>query len=303
MLSGSIKSISLVFLLLSMQVYLECLEMNFSNTRIKAVVLGDTRPPLLFEKIIGHTSKIYANHIASILKILNADIILHTGDIVKVGSTKKNWFLFEKSFGSFLRKEPPIFFPVIGNHDLDLIPSTALKNYFETFPYLNNQRWYCVLINKKILLLSLDTNFKQLSKEEKEKQKKFLKETLQNHSKNFQLVLINFHHPIYKNLYKLSLRKDYTENFKEAVDNIAKPVVLLNGHFHNFFYHKIDKKKILLITGGAGAPLHTFSPNFLNKNHFITMYINTQKNTLLIKLVIVISPSKFAIKKITTLSF
>ncbi|MFN7181953.1 MAG: metallophosphoesterase family protein [Planctomycetota bacterium] len=237
------------------------------------------------------------------LNFLNPDMILHTGDIVKFGSKKKEWARFSRIFNKFIEHTPPIFFPVIGNHDLSMISKSGLENYFKTFKYLENNRWYCVYVNEKILILNLDSNFNKLDKVLVTAQNIFIRKILEQYKGKYKLLLINFHHPIYRNLKTLKLRKEYIKNFQELFNEISAAITYINGHFHNFFYHKINSRAHIIITGGAGAPLHKFVSGLLNKHHIVILKCNLMKSRVRVSLLVFKSPQRFHLKTIDEYSF
>ncbi len=292
-----LKIITLFYLLCYGILLCQCIEIknNFRNS-LKIVIFGDTRSELNIEKLFLDIPYIKINHIRNLLTFINPDIILHTGDIVKIGSKKSNWNNFSKIFGKFIKQNPPKFFPVIGNHDIDIIEKIGLANYFEMFKYLKNKRWYCVHINNHLLILNLDSNFEKLDRKMVETQNTFVKNTLQQLEGKFKLLLVNFHHPIYRNLHSLKLQKWFVKNFKEYFDKVATQLIYINGHFHNFFYHKINFKTRLIITGGAGAPLHKIVPGLINKHHIVIL--NITKNRVKIKLLVFKSHKKFYFKNV-----
>ncbi len=282
----------------------ECIEVNKESNHIKIAIFGDTRNPITIEKFFGSTPKVKINHISNYLTLVNPNILLHTGDLVKFGSKTSEWKFFRRYFSKFINhNNPPIFFPVIGNHDINFIDTVGLKNYFETFPYLNQKRWYCVYINKDILILNLDSNYKKLSREEVSSQNRFIEETLKTYNNRFNLLLSTFHHPIYRNVKTLKIHGEFVKNFQKIFDNVKQQVLFINGHFHNFFYKKVKPKTALIITGGAGAPLHTFVPELLNKHHIAILKIDMKERVLKIKLLIFKSPKRFYFKTVDRINY
>lgn len=298
-----IKLLFIFFLLLSKIIFSRCIELKHNSDILKIGIFGDTRTPLSLEKLFGASPTIKINHIPPYLIFLKPHILLHTGDLVKIGSKKSDWQIFRKYFKRFINFEnQPVLFPVPGNHDLNFIQNVALQNYFETFPYLNHQRWYCLYINN-ILILNLDSNFGKLSKEELSKQNLFIEATLKQYSDKFDLLLVNFHHPVYKSIRTLKMNKDFKKNFYPVFESVEKYIFFINGHFHNFFYHKIKEKTFLIISGGAGAPLHKFVPGLLNKHHLVIMKIYIPKKLIKIKILVFKSPARFYFKTIDKIKY
>lgn len=296
--------ITLPILIANSFIVCQCIEINNDKKKFKIAIFGDTRNPINIEKLLKITSNININHIAGYLTFLNPDILLHTGDIVKFGSKTSDWKFFRKYFNKFINyNDYPVFYPVIGNHDLNFIEVVGLKNYFETFTYLKGKRWYCVSINKDILILNLDSNFKELSKEETLRQNEFIETTIERYSDKFKLLLVNFHHPIYKNIKTLKMREGFVRNWQKIFEKVEKYTFYINGHFHNFFYHKVKPKSTLIITGGAGAPLHTFVPELLNKHHIGILKIDLSKRLIKIKLLIFNSPKRFYFKTVDSINY
>jgi hypothetical protein len=294
-----------ITLLLSLIPYLQtfslCFELYIQAPYTKIVAIGDSRVTQIFQLQEKRTSNIYHNHIVRLVKIVNPNIILFSGDLVEDGANKEDWKMFEKYFGVFIKSIK--LFPALGNRELDTNFQKGLKNYFNTFTYLQQKRWYCIYLNKKILFVFLDSNFHLLNTQEKEFQNKFLNQTLKSYKNKFSLAIVIFHHSLYRSLLTFTYAPWYFENFKKQFDNIDKPILFINGHFHNFYFREMEKKnQYYLLTAGGGANIPYWGPKFLNKHHFVIITL-AKNNIVKIKVFVLKSPKTFYIKKITEFPF
>ncbi len=177
------------------------------------------------------------------------DYVIHAGDVVGVGSVKAYWNYFRREFAGMR------IWPVIGNHDLHGPDRPGLKNYFDAFPHLAGRRWYELKVGA-VLFLMLDSNKKNMSGEEWQRQGRWLKEQLDRAAGDpaVRAVALVLHYP------PLSLQK-FAEGDavkKDLYDLAAKyPKFRLcfSGH-HHAYQHIEDGERHVFVAGGGGAPLH-----------------------------------------------
>ena len=183
----------------------------------------------------------------------NPAFIIHLGDFVFWGSSKKDWNTFE-NYSSEIRKNNIPVFPVLGNHEYFGSNEKSLKNIFSRFPHLKNSQWYSFKF-KKTGFIFLNSNFDELSVSEKEKQNKwYLKKLneLQDDS-SIKMIIICCHHAPYTNSTIVSDNEDVQKYFVQQMLKIPKAKLFFTGHCHSY-EHFIKNNKHFVVTGGGSGP-------------------------------------------------
>jgi len=91
--------------------------------------------------VFGDTRENIFVHQAIVKRILesNPDFVLHTGDMVEVGSCTECWDDFFRIEAPLLRNTP--FYPTMGNHEEPLSPLRDTQ-YYDIFHLTGNELWY-----------------------------------------------------------------------------------------------------------------------------------------------------------------
>ena len=149
----------------------------------------------------------------------------------------------------------PFSFVALG--DTRFTEKTALSNYFQRFPALQEHRYYSVRF-ANCLMLALDS----VSDEMKGPQGEWLRQTLNNVPADVAFVIIVLHHPPYTSSSDHGMFGD-GHSARTAEQELAKLLeekqptsrarfVVFGGHVHNYERHQ-HGGVTYFVTGGGGA--------------------------------------------------
>ena len=227
-----------------------------TSTAFTFIVYGDTRRAHSLEGTkldnINHLRPVIAGKIAE----TSPAFIINTGDLVMEGSDAGDWKEFDMLNKPITDKKIP-YYPVLGNHEYkeNDEKDEAMKNYFQRFPQINNRKWYTFTYTN-VAFIMLDSNFKFLTKEETDKQDKWLAETINLYQTitDISFILTFFHHPPYTNSKIHEPDKDVQKRFVPVLAKASKVKFVFSGHCHN--YERFNMGQInYVVTGGGGAPI------------------------------------------------
>jgi predicted phosphodiesterase len=244
-----------------------------TNQNFRIAVYGDTRTDS-------------ASHSRVVQAIINnnPEIVFNTGDLVEKGKCYEDW-------GSqFFSPAAPLmynvtFYPILGNHEYYTDENCAYPPYmwyFDFFSLPRNEQWYAFTYGS-VRFIGLDTNFDFTPESA---QYNWLVDELESSeykSSNWQFVF--FHHPPYTSGISHSGNVD-VQNYLVPLFEQYGIDMLFNGHVHN--YEQSYKDGIYyIVTGGGGAPLHSFHKNPLSYNpysmvrvkdyHHVTLDVTSQQ--------------------------
>ena len=194
------------------------------------VAFGDTRTQHQFHQVV----------VERIVEV-EPDFVLHTGDLVAMGSASPHWETFFEIERELLARAP--LFPALGNHEVNH------PRYFDLFYLPGNERWYAFDYgNARFVCLQVDgiADFGPGSE-----QYTWLEETLAANTQPW--LFVYFHIPPYSSV---------QDNFEHYVRQTLTPLfeqhgvdVVFNGHRHNYERSEVNGVTYV-VTGGGGAPLH-----------------------------------------------
>jgi hypothetical protein len=217
----------------------------------KFILFGDSRKTLTAE----FWRKSYEVERARVIEALAAEdpaFIVNTGDLVRYGSDAREWrVFFDENQPIFAKKIP--YYPGLGNHEYTPDKESGLAHYFGMFPQLQGRKWYEIRF-APVLILVLDSNFRELLEWELESQERWLSETLEAAEKDPALrhVILCFHHAPYTNSATHTDSKAVQERFLPRLTPKVKAVVA--GHVHA--YERFQIKGVwYVVSGGGGAPM------------------------------------------------
>ncbi len=218
----------------------------------------------------GDTRTQHQFHQAVVERIVEAepDFVLHTGDLVAMGSISPYWETFFEIERELMARAP--LFPALGNHEVNH------SRYFDLFYLPGNERWYTFDYgNARFVCLQVDgiADFGPGSE-----QYTWLEETLAANTQPW--LFVYFHIPPYSSVQDNSehyVRQTLTPIFERyGVD------VVFNGHRHNYERSEVNGVTYV-VTGGGGAPLHAIQGRepaqvaFAVAYHFVLLEINGQR--------------------------
>jgi len=206
----------------------------------EAVVFGDTRTRHdLHRKVID-----------SIMKYTQAEVALHTGDLVSDGFDSAQWPLFFVIEKPLLKKMA--FFPVLGNHERG---NYKYYDFFEVQSPYYSFDWgaaHFVILNSDVGNVALSSDARAKFWDE---QTRWLEEDLKKAEKApFRVVVM--HHPPFS---ATARRQGGGGNVfaRGLIPLFEKHKVqfVFNGHDHNYQHHEFLGVHYV-VTGGGGAPLY-----------------------------------------------
>jgi acid phosphatase type 7 len=206
------------------------------------------------------------------------------GDIVYAGDNAKDWEVWDAETAAWKQSGIPVY-PALGNHDLKGNEATALANYFARFPKLQESRFYSVQLGKSVMLV-LDSALDELNGPQGD----WLKAQFSKVTSDTNFVFMVFHHPPYTSSSNEktmggghSVRE--TERLlgkwlEERQQHISAPIVVFNGHVHNYERHE-HNGVTYFVSGGGGAHAYpiprTADDLYQNKGinyHYLQVNVN-----------------------------
>ncbi len=190
----------------------------------------------------GDTQTQHQVHQAVVDRIvtLEPDFVLHTGDLVDLGSAIPYWKIFFEVERELAARAP--LFPALGNHDRNH------PCYFDLFYLPGNERWYTFDYgNARFICLQVDgiADFGPQSE-----QYAWLEETLAANTQPW--LFVYFHIPPYSSspdAREGNIRQTLTPLFEQyGVD------VVFNGHHHNYERNEVEGITYIVTGGGGGSP-------------------------------------------------
>jgi len=232
---------------------------------VKFVVMGDNRPqfpvqkqPYVYHKIVDKAVSLRPHAIFS-----TGDIILGSEDVEELHRMYDEFIAANKKFGDI-----PLYITP-GNHDIE-----ATEKYNEEYKKRFGPTYQCVDIENCRFIL-LNTYEPGERRKITGKQFEWLTKRLEEpHGKENIFVFV--HEPLYP---KFSHIGSSLDAFPEERDRLADLLKKHNvdmvfvGHNHHYNYSVIDGLH-QMTTGGAGAPLYAWAPEYGGYNHFIFVYVN-----------------------------
>jgi len=224
------------------------------QTAFTFAVLGDTRTQ--HEVHRGVVERIVA---------MSPDFVLHTGDLVEVGSDPHQWEVFFEIERELIARAP--LFPTLGNHEGDH------ANYFEAFYLPGNERWYVFDYGPaRFVCLQVD-GFAEFGPGSQ--QYAWLEDVLADSSQDW--LVVYFHAPPYTSV---------EDGYEEIVRQVLPPLferygvdLVFNGHKHNYERNEV-RGVTYVVTGGGGAPLYAEQEReptqaaFALAYHFVLVEVN-----------------------------
>ncbi len=181
--------------------------------------------------------------------------VVHLGDLTTRGSSKKQWQEFDDRHKSFRESDVPVF-PILGNHDFYGNDKRALENYFGRFSHLGQRRWYS-LTWKNIGLVMTDSNFSELSGEQRVEQSRWYFAQLEKFEKTggIDFIIVCCHEPPFTNSRVVPPNQEVGRAFADPFLQFPKTRLFFSGHSHSYERFQV-KDKFFIVSGGGGGPRH-----------------------------------------------
>lgn len=183
-------------------------------------------------------------------------LISFGGDLVYRGDHAGDWEVWDSETAAWRDEQIPVY-PALGNHDLHGNQKTALSNYFQRFPTLQEHRYYSVRL-ANCLMLALDS----VSGELKGEQGQWLRQTLEKLPTDVAFVFVVLHHPPYTSSTDHEMfgnghsaraaEQELAALLEEKQRTSRARFVVFGGHVHNYERHQ-HGGVTYFVTGGGGA--------------------------------------------------
>lgn len=218
----------------------------------EVILLGDTQETSIWE-FWRESNKGIRKIVLEKVTEENPDFLILLGDMVFNGSSADEWKRFNDD-AFFLRKAELKIFPVRGNHEYFGNNSDAVKNFEAQFPFLNGRSWYAIRTDNTAFIL-LNSNFNELSEQEKSEQQIWYKKTLEqfNEDSTISGVIVCAHHPPFTNSTVVESDENVKKYFVVGFEKYAKCKMFFSGHCHSYEHFKIEGKDYV-VSGGGGGP-------------------------------------------------
>jgi acid phosphatase type 7 len=191
------------------------------------------------------------------------DALLLNGDLTMRGGDEADYAIYQTETKAWRDAHLRIF-PALGNHEFaNCEIRQCLRNWWNTFPELNNHRWYSARLGTKLCVIALDSNDSLLPGSP---QQSWLEAQINSLSNTVEFVLITMHHEPVGDV-QAGADDNPRPNEMALVDLLKKEnlkskarFVVIAGHIHN--YERFEQDGVVyLVSGGGGAPQQTIERN------------------------------------------
>lgn len=218
------------------------------------VLLSDTQAPLRVEKMLygDHHNTLATRKIFSDIIQRKPAALFLLGDVVSIGYQESRWVNMDTYLDSARQQNIPVT-ALFGNHDLMVSAAQGKAAFLKRFPETNYTGFTRTV--DSIAFVMLNSNFKQLTPEQKLAQDSFYRNTLEQLDKDdaVKFVIVCCHHAPYSNSTVVGSNKQVQVNFVKPFLGSAKAKLFITGHAHDFEHFKISGKDFLTIGGGGGV--------------------------------------------------
>jgi hypothetical protein len=230
---------------------------DIQATKNYFIIVGDTQSTSHWEfwrERNERTRKLIIDEIAR----REPAFVIHLGDLTTRGSSIKHWQQFDDLHKAFREKKIP-YFPILGNHEFYGNNERALQNYFGRFPHLAEKRWYS-LTWKNVTIITVDSNFSFLTKEQTEEQSQWYLSELGKYDKDEEVeyIIVCCHEPPFTNSRVVAPNKKSKDYFANPFVRFQKSCLFFSGHGHTYERFQMDSK-FFIVSGGGGGPKHKVS--------------------------------------------
>ncbi len=199
------------------------------------------------------------------------DMVLMLGDQVFAGGDDEDWGYFDRIMGKINSQQIPVR-ALLGNHDLMSMAdevrvsrpifgasvngrtrARCIGNFCDRFPHQKDEMHGLTRLGS-LALLTLDSNFDQLSNADIRRQADAYEEKLKELDRDPSVkgVLVASHHPPYSNS-DLPSNPDIVDLFARPFLASRKTRLYLSGHVHSYERFAAGDK-MFVVSGGGGGP-------------------------------------------------
>lgn len=236
-----------------------------AGTPFEAVVFGDTRT----------RHDLHRKVIAAIMDKSQAEVALHTGDLVSDGFDTAQWPLFFDIERPLLKKMA--FFPVLGNHERG---NYKYYDFFEVQSPYYSFNWgdvHFVILNTDVGNVAMSADARARFWDE---QTRWLEEDLARSQKAAFRVVVMHHPPFSATARRQGGGGNVFARGLVPLFEKYKVQLVFNGHDHNYQHHEFLGVHYV-VTGGGGAPLYPvdgsmegITKKVVMTEHFVRLKVN-----------------------------
>lgn len=201
------------------------------------------------------------------------------GDVVNLGYSNRQWRPID-GYLQALREAGIELHAILGNHEVMGRPLEGMRKFQERFPEHKSTGY--VVVKDSIAVVLVNSNFKNLSPQDEQKQREWYNRTLQelDAATDVRYVIVGCHHSPYTNSRIVRPSKEAEEVFVPPFLSSRKGCLFLSGHSHNFEHYKVGGKDFLVIGGGGGlrqplrqgiGTLADLLPEYKPMFHYVTV--------------------------------
>lgn len=217
------------------------------------VFMSDTQSPIWIETALlprNHNEAARAWIFEEVLA-LRPKAVFHAGDLVNIGWQREAWGAVDR-FHARLEAAGVPFYPILGNHEVMMLPGAGERAFQERFPF--HRKTGYVRAAGGVGVVMLNSNLWQLSVDERWKQLRFLDSALAalDADSAVRAVIVMCHHSPFTNsmivLPSIHSRADFLPGYLAS----RKARLFVSGHAHAFEHFHDEGKDFLVIGGGGG---------------------------------------------------
>jgi hypothetical protein len=233
-------------------------ESHAEGDTLSLCFISDTQEPIIFERLyLPYNNNLLARKlIFNSIRQTSPNSVFHLGDLVSFGFLPIEWNDIDTIINQLtLRKIN--FYPIPGNHEYLIFSNWGISSFRKRFPSIDIYGYSKQFGNTAVVLFN--SNFIQLSDEEKKKELNWYENTLKRYEADslIDFVIVGCHHAPFTNSKVVfpSAGDSMMTHFLKAFYTSSKCKLFLSGHAHTYEHFFINNKDFLVI-GGGGGPLH-----------------------------------------------
>jgi Icc-related predicted phosphoesterase len=185
------------------------------------------------------------------------EMLLLVGDQVSTGDDDDDWGYFDRVIRPVNEAKVPVR-AMFGNHDYGTDRNHCVRNFCERFPSQSDEAHGVTRLGR-IALVTVDSNFDQLSQSDIYRQAEHYRKALGELEEDRTItgIVVASHHPPYTNS-DMGANHDVISMFAEPFLRARKTRLFLSGHVHSYERFSAGDK-MFVVTGGGGGPRRSVS--------------------------------------------
>ncbi len=224
-------------------------------------LVGDTQRTHWTERLLGRESN--PGVPARIFQEIASDrgeCLFIVGDLVTVGSSRREWAYFDEVFQVVRELKLPTY-ALWGNHDYFWNQRRARCEMESRFPHLRKESWGRVNFGP-LEVIFLDTNRSALGGRW-DLQIQFLNDCLLDieKSEKIRAAVVMGHHPAITQASGMHGSRAVLDHVVPSLEKSPKTLAYLSGHAH-VFENTFWKGKQFIVSGGGGGPRRRLNGQF-----------------------------------------